>query len=259
MDGYIKTAPLFSYQSELEIFNYVYPFINKFKDQENATIFVLGNNKALINKTFTQIFNSDTIDVLINLNEELNITAISIDHREIVDIFEEVPSCLNIEELSGLIKPMVLKEIKITDSKNISYLITELNNKFNKKHLVIEIKNLKNNTNLRIVKMVNYQKKLEFDLRALENVLKGLEAKSEVIRYKLSKLTWYLKESFGGNSNTLIIGCIYDSITSNCNSLELSISQKIIELLNIAKKIPNKIIKNAQKSDFYYATYLVSI
>jgi hypothetical protein len=151
----------------------------------------------------------------------------------------------------GIIKPFEFNyfqsECFITN-KNILNSIKSNNTT---KHIIYEfIDSIKKNT-YRFV-FFKFLDKM-FDLTALEIIFNKLvqlpKENFKQIPYRLSKLTHYLKDSFGGNTSTLVFATI-DSFSKE--------NLQIIDLTAFAKRIRNYFIAKSHE-DTVFANYIFEV
>lgn len=83
-------------------------------------------------------------------------------------------------------------------------------------------------------------KEINLGLTQLGIVIKELANKKKVVSYRDSKLTHFLKDSLGGNSQTLIIACISSDPTEKNESLNT------IRYAQFARTIQNKVSVNIE-------------
>jgi hypothetical protein len=97
---------------------------------------------------------------------------------------------------------------------------------------------------------LNEGKNINFGLSILGKVINQLANKEieksknkEFINYRDSNLTFLLKDSLGGNSNTLIIACISSDVSDK------NVSLNTIRYVQVARKIENKVSMNVETMD----------
>ena len=107
---------------------------------------------------------------------------------------------------------------------------------------------------------LNEGKKINFGLFILGKVIDQLAKKEieksknkEFINYRESSLTFLLKDSLGGNSNTLIIACI------SSNASDKNVSLNTIRYVQVARKIENKVSINVESMDESSSSETVNI
>ena len=225
-----------------EIYNVTFkPLTTEFLNGENTTFFLYGNYKQ------EELFYKgleETLKEIINHHNKINISVLAIDETGIFDLLSDEMKIHTITDVMGIIKPFEFNyfqsEYFITN-KNI---LSSIKSNKTTKHIIYEfIDSIKKNT-YRLVLMTS-KKKNQFDYLAFQSIFTKLIEKTKnigfylTIDYRLSNITHYLKDSFGGNTSTLVFANI-DFASEN--------SQRFIQLTNLAKNIKNVI--NVSKTTF---------
>ena len=91
-------------------------------------------------------------------------------------------------------------------------------------------------------KVLEEAKKINLSLTALGIVIKQLTDGNKHIAFRDSKLTFFLKESLGGNSKTTLV------CTASKLMIHLEESIQTLEFAMRCKKIKNKAVASVQKS-----------
>ena len=231
--------------------------IDLFLQGENCTLFIYGQNEFKIEDTFIE----EILHEILNRKISLKMSILSIEENGFHDILpKKAKSLPSIIEVSGIIKPFDLETCKLDNIPNLLAKMSTFVQKI-KEHVVLELtkdsESCQDQIFFRIAVMKNNEKTSD-DLLALEVVIKSLHESSikgivnPKINYKLSKLTHYLKDSLGGNSNSLMLAVV-PSI-----SLDMDLTQNILELTVLSKEIKNFIIRSYEKSIFVNSLFQVS-
>ena len=264
------------YEDRNCIYNDIQPLVYSFLSGYNVTIFSYGQSKSgksstlgfknfmkddveigvlqnIIKDVFTNIGNNDQTKIYISFLE--------VNCNEIYDCFE-IEKIQNIEilEIANIIKVAYITEYQINDINDAKRILekgfsSKTTNKEN--HLVITItlergQNLRCNFRLVDLCSSNIKNSHSNDILALKQMFICLSTKANRIPYRLSKITHLLKESFGGNSITLMIACL------NSRENDLEESTKTLELADKVRRITNTVFVNKEKSELIHLAFKVN-
>ena len=243
-----------------------------FEKKEEAINIIKESTKEKLEKvdyTLTcsciEIYNEQLIDLL-NNNTQFDKS------DEILKIREDPKKGMYIENLTEqeINSAKKAKELLISGFKNRHVASTSMNHESSRSHLIYtlflstklelgdgilkmrssrlhlvdlagsERQKYTNTTGQRIKEAGNINKSLSILGNVINAVIEFNEGKTKFVPFRDSKLTYYLKDSIGGNSKTVIIGNISQSF------IQINETQSTLNFIQRAKMIKNKskIIEN---------------
>ena len=244
----------------------------KIKKKEEAKKIIIESSKEKVKKveynlscSCIEIYNEQLIDLL-NNNSQFDKA------DEILKIREDPKKGMYIENLTELEidSAKKAKELLISGFKNRHVASTSMNRESSRSHLIYtlflstefeigegvivmrssrmhlvdlagsERQKYTNTQGQRIKEAGNINKSLSILGNVINAVIEFNEGKTKFVPFRDSKLTYYLKDSIGGNSKTVIIGNISQSY------IQISETQSTLNFIQRAKMIKNKakIIEN---------------
>ena len=243
-----------------------------FGQKEEAKKIIIESSKEKVKKveynlscSCIEIYNEQLIDLL-NNNSQFDKA------DEILKIREDPKKGMYIENLTELEidSAKKAKELLISGFKNRHVASTSMNRESSRSHLIYtlflstefeigegvivmrssrmhlvdlagsERQKYTNTQGQRIKEAGNINKSLSILGNVINAVIEFNEGKTKFVPFRDSKLTYYLKDSIGGNSKTVIIGNISQSY------IQISETQSTLNFIQRAKMIKNKakIIEN---------------
>ena len=243
-----------------------------FGQKEEAKKIIIESSKEKVKKveynlscSCIEIYNEQLIDLL-NNNSQFDKA------DEILKIREDPKKGMYIENLTELEidSAKKAKELLISGFKNRHVASTSMNRESSRSHLIYtlflstefeigegvivmrssrmhlvdlagsERQKYTNTQGQRIKEAGNINKSLSILGNVINAVIEYNEGKTKFVPFRDSKLTYYLKDSIGGNSKTVIIGNISQSY------IQISETQSTLNFIQRAKMIKNKakIIEN---------------
>ena len=245
-----------------------------FEKKEEAINIIKESTKEKLEKvdyTLTcsciEIYNEQLIDLL-NNNTQFDKS------DEILKIREDPKKGMYIENLTEqeINSAKKAKELLISGFKNRHVASTSMNHESSRSHLIYtlflstklelgdgilkmrssrlhlvdlagsERQKYTNTTGQRIKEAGNINKSLSILGNVINAVIEFNEGKTKFVPFRDSKLTYYLKDSIGGNSKTVIIGNISQSFIQRAKMIKNK--SKIIENVNDMVKMLQNEIKN---------------
>ena len=244
-----------------------------FNNKQEATNIIRESSKQKAEKidytlscSCIEIYQEHLIDLLSNNNNAMD------NNDDVLKIREDPKKGMYIENLTELdiTSAKKAKEALISGFKNRHVASTNMNRESSRSHLIYtlflissfemdggliitrtsrlhlvdlagsERQKYTNAQGQRIKEAGNINKSLSILGNVINAVIEFNEAKTKFVPFRDSKLTYYLKDSIGGNSKTVIIGNISQSY------IQINETQSTLKFIQRAKMIKNKtkIIEN---------------